>query len=317
LPLALLLACLHPVAAPSDPPTPDDSATFALALLSLDGVGRVTAQRLTEHFDGPGDLRSYPREQVFLRIKGVANAEAITERLFEGDALPEARARAEKRIGVLAEQGVRLLCPSSDDWPRGLDALGRPHRPLLLWAHGSTDALHPPSVAFLARPPMDEGPFERAQALAGHLLARGGVPVVGAQNGFDVALAKRAAGQNAPAVLVAACGLAQVPRKLRPAAGRAVRAGGLLLSPFPMQHGPFDHDDREGALVQAALARTAVFALPESDDAPEARALEWAMGADRPAFVLGEHAPSGARPVRGPDDFDAVLETATRENGES
>ena len=33
------------------------------------------------------------------------------------------------------------------------------------------------------------------------------------------------------------------------------RAGGLLLSPFPMDHGPFDHDDAERALGQPELCR--------------------------------------------------------------
>lgn len=295
-----------------DASAPDDTATFALALTSLDGVGRVTARRLIEHFTDVEDLRNHSREQVFLRIKGVANAEQITERLFEGNELPEALARAEEKEEALRERGVQLLCPHSGAWPRGLDALSAPQRPLLLWAHGATGALQQPSAAFLARPPMDEAPFERAQALAGHLVTRGVVPVLGAQSGFDVALTKRTAGQNAPAVLVAACGLAQVPRKVRPVAGQVVRAGGLLLSPFPMTHGPFDHDDRERALVQTALARTAVFAPPE-ENTPEARALEWATGADCPAFVLGDDVPSGARPVCGPDDFDAVLDAATRD----
>ena len=305
---ALLLRLRGPV--PADAPE-----TFALALRSLDGVGRVTARRLAEHFDGPSDLRDHSREQVLLRIKGVANAEQIVRRLFESNALPEALAETEERVQALDERGVTLIGPRSVDWPRGLGALPPAERPLLLWAHGHAEALpRRPSAAFLARPPLAEAPFERAQALAGHLLARGGMPVVGAQSGFDVALAKRAAGQNAPAAMVAACGLGQVPREVRPVASQVVRAGGLLLSPFPMQHGPFEHDERERAQVQAAVARAAVFAPPEAST-PEAHALGWATDAGPPAFVLGDEAPGNAQLVRGEDDFDAVLDAATREDG--
>jgi predicted Rossmann fold nucleotide-binding protein DprA/Smf involved in DNA uptake len=293
----------------------DDAATFALALTRLDGVGRVTGHRLVERFDGPDDLRSHSREQVFLRLKGLPSAEEITRRLFDTDELDDALREARSEADALSERGVAVLCPRSDAWPGGLDALAPAERPLLLWAYGRAAVLEGPTAALLARPPMDEAPFERAQALAQHLTAAGAVPVLGAKSGFDVALAKRAAGEGAPVALVAACGLAKVPRKLRPVAGRAVRAGGLLLSPFPMDHGPFDHDDSDRARLQTALARTAVFAPPTADT-PEACALAWAADAGRPAFVLTDGpdaAPEHARPVRGPDDFAAVRESVIRD----
>jgi predicted Rossmann fold nucleotide-binding protein DprA/Smf involved in DNA uptake len=294
-------------------PVTDDAATFALALTRLDGVGRVTGHRLVERFDGPGDLRDHSREQVFLRLKGLPNAEEITRRLFETDELDDALDEARASIEALSERGVKLLSPRSEAWPGGLSALAPAERPLLLWAYGRAEVLERPSAALLARPPMEEAPFERAQALAQHLTAAGAVPVLGGQSGFDVALAKRAAGECAPVALVAACGLAEVPPRLRPVAGRAVRAGGVLLSPFPMTHGPFDHDDAERARVQTALARAAVFA-PPAPDTPEARALTWAAEAGRPAFVLGsgDDVPENARPVRGPDDFDAVRDCVMR-----
>jgi predicted Rossmann fold nucleotide-binding protein DprA/Smf involved in DNA uptake len=292
----------------------DDAATFALALTRLDGVGRVTGHRLTERFAGADDLRGHSREQVFLRLKGLPNAEDITRRLFETDQLDDALDEAQAEAEALAERGVQLLSPRSEAWPGRLDALAPAERPLLLWAYGRAEVLDAPSVALLARPPMEEAPFERAQALAGRLTAEDGVPVLGAQSGFDVALAKRAAGEGAPVALVAACGLAELPPRLRPVASQAVRAGGVLLSPFPMTHGPFDHDDNERARVQTALAGTAVFA-PTAPDTPEGRALTWATDAGRPAFVLGsdEDAPENTRPVRNPDDFAAVLDSVMRD----
>src|SRR5690606_20206812 len=111
-------------------------------------------------------------------------------------------------------------------------------------------------------PPLDEAAYERAQALVRHLLGRGVVPVTGAAHGLDVVVHKLATGAGRPAVLVLACGMTRLHRPLRPVVSAAVRAGGLMLSPFAMDHGPYDHDDRTRALVQAALATACVFLHP-------------------------------------------------------
>ena len=92
---------------------------------------------------------------------------------------------------------------------------------------------------------------------------------------------------------------------MRPGATALTRAGGLLVSPFPMAHGPFDHDDRERALVQAALGR-AVLAVAPPADSPEDRAAAWAAEAGRPLLVLPPAPPDApwadaARPVDVPE----------------
>ena len=283
----------------------DDPTTFVLALSHLDGVGRVTAGRLATHFAHYDDLRSHSREEVFLRIKGVPHAEKIAERLFEDEPMQTALAEAETKQEALRERGVEVLAPRSEAWPARLDDLALRQRPLLLWAYGPPEVLDRSSVSLLAHPPMEEAPFERAQALAQHLAADGAVPVLGAQSGFDVAIARRAADDRVPVILVAACGLGQLPRRMRPIASQVVRTGGLLISPFAMQHGPFDHDDRERAQVQAALADACVFA-PSAAGTPEGQARAWATEAGRPTFVLTDDPPSGAKALTGSEDFAAV-----------
>jgi hypothetical protein len=54
-----------------------------------------------------------------------------------------------------------------------------------------------------------------------------------------------------------------------------------------MTHGPFPHDDRERALVQAALARALLVAAP-AEGSPESRAAAWATDAGRPVALVGE-----------------------------
>ena len=288
---------------------------FALALLSLDGVGRVTAHRVLERFPTLDALRSTPREQVLLRLKGAPHAERTVETLFSDDAFGHALERANAVIEALGAKRVRVLAPSDAAWPAGLSDLPRDVRPVVLYAHGEIAVLSRPRLSFLTHAPVDGAVFETTQALARAVMAQGVGLVVGARHGVDVALQKLAVGADVPAVAVAGFGLARIERSMRPAATALVRAGGLLLSPFPMAHGPFDHDDRERALVQAALGRAVCATAPPPESA-EDRAAAWAAEAGR-ALALVPPAPPGAawasdaHPVDGPASFAAVAALAT------
>ncbi len=262
--------------------SPAPSARFALALVALDGVGRVTAHRILERFPTLDALRATPREQVLLRLKGAPHAERTVAALFDDGWSGPALDAADAEIAALAGRGLSVLAPGADAWPAGLDDLDRSARPVTLLAYGPLGALARPLLAVLGASPVDPEAFEAAQALARQARARGASVVVGLTHGFDVALAKVSAGG---AVAVAACGLARLSPSLRPAATQIVRSGGVLLSPFAMEHGPFAHDAREAALVQAAMAR-AVVAAGVENDSPEARAAAWARGAGRPVAAL-------------------------------
>ncbi|GAB5534570.1 MAG: hypothetical protein Rubg2KO_08190 [Rubricoccaceae bacterium] len=256
------------------------SAAFALALLSVDGLGRTTAHRLLDRFPEWDALRATPREQVRLRLKGTPRLDHLLDVVlsdgFDANHLTPARATAD----ALRQRGIHTVAPADDAWPDGLKDLDRSDRPVLLYAFGQLDALARPALTCMGRPPLDPTSFEASQALARHALASGVGLVVGAQSGFDVALQKLSLGANRGAVAVLNCGLANLEKSLRPAATALTRGGGLLLSPFSMSHGPFDHDDRERALVQAALGQ-AVSVVGATDGSPEQRASSWAEGTKR------------------------------------
>lgn len=266
------------------------SEAFALALHRLDGVGRVTAARLLHHFDSLEALRRYPREQVLARIKGAPNAEALVARLFDDAVMQPLLARAAEEAAQLAARRVRLLTPAAPGWPAGVDALERGMRPTLLYAYGEAGLLSRPFVAFFGRPPLPPPAYEAAQRLAATLLAEGHPVATAAATGFDVALHKQAAPGRTPLLLFAGSGLARIPPALRPTAAQSVRHGGLLVSPFAMGHGPFAHDEKERALLMAALAAACVFAAP-APGTPEAAALDWAAGAGRAAFAYPGNLP--------------------------
>ena len=268
------------------PEPPDPAAPFALALLALDGVGRVTAHRLLERFASPAALRATPREQVLLRLKGAPRADRTVEALFS-DALDDALAAATDETERLAATGVRTLAPGGVGWPAGLADLPRDARPAVLYAYGTPDALRAPLLAVLGRPPVPADPYEAAQRTTRRAAAAGAGIVTGLANGFDLAVQKVALGAGRAPVGVIGSGLATLLPSLRPAATALVRAGGLLLSPFPMAHGPFPHDDRERALVQAAIAQATLVAQPAADS-HEARAATWALEAGRTVGVVGD-----------------------------
>ena len=268
------------------------TAPYALALLDLDGVGRVTAHRLLERFPTLDTLRATPREQVLLRLKGAPHAEATVDTLFDPEAMRAPLDRARQQVDALTKTGVHVVAAGMGGWPGGLDRLPRASRPVVVYGYGHLGALARPAVAVLARAPIEAAPFEAAQALARSLAARGVPLVTGMAHGVDLALQKVGTGAGAPPVAVLGSGLARMDRSLRPAATALVRAGGLLLSPFPMPHGPFDHDDRERALVQAALGG-AVCAVAPPADSSEDRAAAWAAEAGVP-LALVPPAPPGA-----------------------
>lgn len=279
--------------------------SLPLALLSLDGVGRVTAHRVLEHFSSVDALRDSPHEQVLLRLKGVPNAERIVGWL-RGDVLARALDTARQQAEALAASNVHLVAPDADDWPDTLNDLPRADRPVVLYAFGDRKALTWPALAILASAPLAAAPFERAQEVVRRTLAQKRGVVVGAAHGVDLALQKLSIAAGLPAVAVLGTGLARLDRSMRPAATALTRAGGLLVSPFPMAHGPFDHDDRERALVQAALGR-AVLAVAPTPGSSEERAAAWAASAERPIALVPPAPPDAewARTAHDTDDADA------------
>ena len=94
-------------------------------------------------------------------------------------------------------------------------------------------------------------------------------------------------------LMVASCGLARIEARMRSHGSKTVKSGGLMISSLPMDHGPFEHDAREGYLVQTALAKAVVFVDPKPKSF-EWTALEWALSSGMSVFAISE----GALPER-------------------
>lgn len=295
-----------------------DSAAFTLALLRVDGVGRVTAQRLLAHFPTYDALRATPREQVLLRIKGAPRAADLMTRLFDEDEMRPPLDQATRAVEMFESRGIAVLTRHDERWPDRLDTLDLSDRPPVLYAYGNTDLLARTSVALFARPPLPGPAFEVAQDLVRALIRHGIVVVAGVEHGFDVVVHKLCASAGAPSVLVTNAGMSRIAKPMRPVVSATVRAGGLLLSPFPPEHGPFPHDDAERALTMAALARASAFFAPQPDSHEE-RAMSWCLAHDRPAFGIAGDTPLPKRvhALDRPIDLDWVVAAASPEGDAS
>jgi DNA processing protein len=290
----------------------DDTDRFALLLNALPGVGRVTAARLLERFASYEVLRKTPREQVLLRMRGTPGAERILATLFDDPVMHRRIDEAARELAALRAKRIELITLRDPDWPERLNALTRASRPSLLYAYGNRVTLRSSLVSIFARPPIEPDAFEAAQRLIRRLTEQRIVLLTGASGGFDVVVHRLAAAAPVPSMLVAHCGLAHFPAAMRPTAVSAVRGGGLLVSPFSMDHGPYDHDDRERALIQAAMAAVCIFVAPRPGT-PETHAMDWAIREARPVYVLpdaGATVPEPAISLRRAGAFEEVVRSA-------
>jgi DNA processing protein len=263
----------------------NSSARLALALEAMEGVGRITSNRILRSFHDYEDLLSCPHEQVLLRIKGVPNADKIVARLFDSGVMEGHLALADQALEQFSVRGIVLLTSRNASWPPGLNDLAPAHRPSMLYAYGNVTRLKTDAVAVFGRSPLPEEAFALAQHVVRQAAERKVTFVTGISDGFDVALHRVAAGRSTEAggIIVASCGMSRLPPSLRPTVSTCVRAGGLFISPFSMQHGPFEHDDRDRACIQAAIATRAFFAAA-APRSPERHAMTWIAG-NRPVWT--------------------------------
>lgn len=256
-------------------------------LESIDGVGRVSARKILQQFSSLDEVARFPREQALNRLKGVPNAAKLVDRFRDKEAMAASTADIEKRISAWTRRKIVIGTFLDESWPERLNDLPNPHRPNTIFSYGAVKDLTRPSAAIIARGAIEEGPFEAAQKLVKFLVSRDVWVSVGISTGFDVVAIKLSLGGDLPPLIIASCGLARVESSMRPHAGLVVKSGGLMTSSLPMEHGPFEHDAREGYLVQAALAKAVVFVDPEPESF-EWTALEWAVSSGMSVFAISE-----------------------------
>lgn len=290
-------------------PSDDSTSRIAeiLALEGMEGVGRVTTRKILDHFGGVAGVRRYPREQILNRLRRVPQAGRLVDRLLDETYMADALTEAGKVIDDLSRRKVQVVTPGDAVWPEALETLPNTHRPNALYAFGNVQLLTEPSVAIVGAAPVGQGPFEVAQALVRRVAGAGGIISCSASDGLDNVVTKITVAAGSLPILVAASGLGKVDPAQRSSVSAAVKAGALLVSSFPLQHGPFDHDVKERMLLQAALAKAVVLIEPREGSFAWAT-LEWSLKNARAVFALSDHAlPDRVHVIRDEIDMDWVV----------
>ena len=277
---------------------------FALLLERVEGIGRVTSNRILRQFRDLDDLRRFPREQLLLRLAGLPKAEQTVGHLFDDSYLGELAKSVDAELAECRRRRV-VVCDAEDAaYPARLTSLKDSERPTVIYLFGEPLSETHPVVAVLGHPPLVPAYFDNAQRIVEGLAKNACTIVLAAKTGFDVAMAKRAVGVGGRVVLVAESGLDLMPREIRPTASLVVKSGGTVTTSFPFGHGPFEHDAGERVLLMAAMAN-AVLICDERPAPYVVSAARWSMANRRSVFSFTEGADiEGAHVLRDEDDED-------------
>ena len=256
-------------------------AVFARALEKTEGIGWSTITRLIRAFHSYESLLQYPREQILLRIRRTRNASAIVQSLFD-PLMAKRIEEANSELEALTEKGIAVLAPRCAERLSQLGDLPAAFQPPLLYAYGKLDVGQKASTAVFAEEPSPEPPLTLPH--------------------FNTILALNSINwaTQTGTTIVLPMGLSRAPSTVRPKLREVVQAGGTLVSPFSMNHGPYSHDRRIGIMVMAALADECIF-LDPAQGSSEWTALQWAVQTGR--SVYANTAESLPLPVHGLNSY--------------
>lgn len=243
-----------------------------------------------------------PYEQAYIRLKGVANRENLIRKLKDRAFFEPELAAAYDRVSRLFNMQVELFSWDTPTWPVRLEMLEGSPKPNILYGYGNVALLNQPLIGLFGRPNLESHHFELAQDVVRFLLQENLVLMAGLQTGFDTVVHKICSTSGHPSVMWASSGLSRVNNNIRSQAMASVRQGGLMVSSFPMQHGPYEHDEFERAKLVAATANVCLFTQPEAHT-PEYHALELAVQLKKPVFGIMQQQIQGVHPLASVDDF--------------
>lgn len=199
------------------------SAHGLLALLSLRGVGPLTAERLALRFPMIDELRRAPLRDVVSLVPGQARAA-----LFDADAWERALDEAYSTLHAAQRQGVQVLSSFDIDFPLLLNLI--PDKPVVVYLKGSLRS-DPNSVACIGTREPSRFGQEAAKRITGFLAENGWSIVSGLAIGVDALCHEAALNVGGHTVAVLANGLDSIyPKKNAALADRILANGGALLS---------------------------------------------------------------------------------------
>ena len=258
-----------------------------LRLLLTPGLGPRTARKLLAHFGLP-DAIFDAGPSALVRVV----PEPLAHELSQPPSTDIQSAADATEHWLAASSNHALLTLADSDYPQALLTTADP--PIVLFAVGRLDLLNRPAVAIVGSRNATQQGMANAEGFA-TALARAGVTVVsGLALGIDAAAHRGAlaAGSDASTVAVVGTGVDVAYPSSNRALTQQIRAGGLVISEFPLRTPAIAHNFprrnrviaglakgvlvveaalRSGSLITARLAAEAgreVFAIPGSIHSP-------------------------------------------------
>ncbi len=232
--------------------TADDHVRLTLALLSLKGVGPVTARALASRIERlPADCVDLAEYLTNLDRKP-RGFTAVT-----ANALEHGFRAADQGIERCRDQGIGIAIEQSSPFWSLLWSIPKP--PALLYYKGNAAAAALPGVAVVGtREPTDFG-YKSGERIAKRCCERGFAVVSGLAVGCDTSAHEGALAANGLTIAVLAHGLDTVyPAVNRKLATRILDAGGLLVSEYAPGTELRANQLVERDRLQAALSRAVI-----------------------------------------------------------
>lgn len=166
---------------------------------------------------------------------------------------------------LLRTRDITFLSLEDEHYPEALRTIADP--PVFLYASGDLTVLRHPCVAIVGSRKMSEEGRRVVEHLTGPLVAAGCTTVSGLAYGVDAEVAKETLRHQGRTVAVLGQGLGHIyPKAHEKLAADIVKAGGLILSEFPMdcRADKFTFPARNRIIAGASLVTVVVEAAEES-----------------------------------------------------
>lgn len=256
-----------------------------LKLFHVSGLGRVSLERLGEHFDGNfNGLIDASHSELLAAGLSSQQIELIRD--------PDTQ-KVELELDWAEQPGNHIICYDDDTYPVLLKETV--NYPALLYASGNIDLLSTPQIAIVGSRDCSPGGAKNALGFAS-FLARSGLTITsGMATGIDALAHQGALASTGNTIAVTGTGLDRIYPSRNQQLAYDIHEKGLLISEFPLGTGPRSENfprrnrilsglciatlvveatRRSGSLITARLALEQgreVFAIPGSIHNPQAR----------------------------------------------
>lgn len=238
---------------------PTSSPRAALFWSCLQVLNRERYDALMKVF---GNLEDASRHVDGELLRGLGCREktisAVLERMEKCD--------PEQEEKLLASSQADIIAFGDERYPERLQEI--PDAPIFLYARGDLSILRRPSVALVGTRTMSAYGKRVAQEFTRALVQAEIVAVSGLARGIDSIVARETIESHGKTVAVLGQGIATLPPHAKELADAIVKAGGLILSEFPLRTAPdiFTFPLRNRIIAGLSLA-TVVLEAPESSGA--------------------------------------------------